>query len=160
MLIPEPNACLYAKTAIRRVIAPWLPLCSTKSAFKLNVWIISHDPNEELTDWIYPSLPIQKHNSQFECTNRYYNRRWTVSLKQSNSWSLQEHWEFQMQSAHVGSNLKNFRVIWHKEFDWYWLFLWVAKFLRKFYYRNIQIIISILLVVNHWSINGPSSPKT
>ena len=76
----------------------------------------------QMTDWIYPSMPIQKHKSQFEWTNRYYTRLWKVSIQQNNSLSLQEHWEFQMQSAHVGSNLKNFRVIWHKEFDWYWLF--------------------------------------
>ena len=76
----------------------------------------------QITDWIYSSMPIQKHKSQFEWTNRYYTRLWKVSIQQNNSLSLQEHWEFQMQSAHVGSNLKNFRVIWHKEFVWYWLF--------------------------------------
>ena len=76
----------------------------------------------QMTDWIYPSMPIQKHKSQFEWTNCHYIRLWRVSIQQNHSLSLQEHWEFQMQSAHVGSNLKNFRVIWHKEFVWYWLF--------------------------------------
>ena len=79
------------------------------------------------TDWIYPSIPIQKHKRQFEWTNCHCIRLWRVSIQQNHSLSLQEHWEFQMQSAHVGSNLKNFRVIWHKEFIWYWLF----KFLKR-----------------------------
>ena len=110
----------------------------------------------QITDWIYSSMPIQSIranlNEPIVITLDYEESASSRTIhwvcKNIGNFKCSQHTWVQISKISVLFGIKN-----STDIDYF-------KLQSKFYHRNIQIIISILLVVNHWSINGPSSPIT